>query len=92
MRESDSEDETISDARICLTGLVEYGSPKEVFMAVTTTILQLLTKTSNSSLDELDHRQSSPEDPSLPGTNIMDQGLIEWTFLSFVLSPLSTGQ
>ncbi|KAA1124620.1 hypothetical protein PGTUg99_023764 [Puccinia graminis f. sp. tritici] len=90
MRESDSEDETISDARICLTGLVEYGSPKEVFMAVTTTILQLLTKTSNSSLDELDHRQSSPEDPSLPGTNIMDQGLIEWTFLSFVLSPLST--
>ncbi|KAA1116596.1 hypothetical protein PGT21_019931 [Puccinia graminis f. sp. tritici] len=90
MQESDSEDKTISDARICLTSLVEYGSPKEVFMSVTTTILQLLTKTSNSSLDELDHRQSSPEDPCLPGTNIMDQGLIEWTFLSFILSPLST--
>jgi hypothetical protein len=92
MGEYGSEDETISDARICLDGLVEYGSPKEVFMAVTTTILQLLTNTSNHSLDELDHQQSSAEDPSLSRRNLVDQGQLGWTFLSFILSPLSTGQ
>ncbi|OAV93122.1 hypothetical protein PTTG_07240 [Puccinia triticina 1-1 BBBD Race 1] len=73
------------DATI-LNSLVRHGSPKEVFMALTTTILQFLTES------PLDLAPPSPSEDhhvhdSLPNP---PRNLDDGTFLRFILSPLST--
>jgi hypothetical protein len=83
---------TISEAEYCLARVVEHGNAKEVFMALTTSVLQRLASSATAS--EADHVEPPPHE--LTGhpttTTPPHPPVFTWPFLRTILSSLSSGQ